>query len=64
MTGVHGVKPPRGAVVITRAYAQGLLGTVETHTATCRSCGWTYANTVRSDVETHKRWHLCPVVKP
>lgn len=47
-----GVQPPRGAVKVTTVDGR--------HTATCAACGWTYTNTVRSDVEQHKRWHRCP----
>ncbi len=56
---MNGVKPPRGAVRITvEVKPAGVLGR---HTATCSSCGWSYSNVVKSDVETHKRWHMCPV---
>lgn len=51
-----GVQPPRGAVKVTTVDGR--------HTASCAACGWTYSNTVRSDVEQHKRWHRCPEEAP
>ncbi len=30
------------------------------YTAFCDRCGWSYSNVVKSDVQTHKRWHRCP----
>lgn len=52
-----GTKPPRGAVVVTTEVKRG--GVVTRHVATCSACDWSYSNSVRSDVEQHKRWHLC-----
>lgn len=51
-----GTKPPRGAVTIatTDSGKDGVK-----HLAECSNCGWCYGNSVRSDVEQHKRWHLC-----
>jgi hypothetical protein len=36
------------------------------HTATCTGCGWTYSNSVKTDVAQQKRWHThsCQEVKP
>lgn len=52
-----GTKPPRGAV---RIVLDERLDGRHRFIAVCKACGWTYTNTVRSDVEQHKRWHLCP----
>lgn len=52
-----GIKPPRGAVVIT---TEPIGPARVRHVATCSACGWTYSNVVKTDVEQHKRWHMCP----
>lgn len=51
-----GTKPPRGAVKVssTDSGKDGIK-----HLAECSNCGWCYGNSVRSDVEQHKRWHTC-----
>jgi len=48
------VQPPRGSVKVSA-------GTDGRYVAACASCGWTYTNSVKSDVDTHKRWHQCAV---
>lgn len=51
------MKPPRGAVrIMSIVFADGRT----VHTAGCDNCSWTYRNSVKSDVEQHKRWHQCP----
>lgn len=52
------MKPPRGAVRITSTGPRDDDRTK--FVAHCSNCGWDYSNFVRSDVETHKRWHQCP----
>ena len=50
----------RGLVKITETEVSGRRWFV----AACTRCGWGYENTVKSDVDTHKRWHRCPEVTP
>lgn len=51
-------------VVVTLIPVEG--NKAHRYQATCIGCGWTYANSVKSDVMQHKRWHthLCTEEKP
>lgn len=49
--------PPRGAVIVGKDGDGRWL-------AECSSCGWSYANVVRSDVNQQKAWHRCPAGTP
>lgn len=56
--------PPRGAVTITEEETGTLSSQnrpVLRYTASCRACGWTYVNSVKSDVQMQKSHHRCPV---
>jgi hypothetical protein len=50
----------RARVVITEAADGGRTR----WTASCTRCPWTYSNVVKSDVQMHKRWHVCPEEGP
>lgn len=46
----------RGLVRITETTVDGR----RIYGAACTRCTWRYSNSVKTDVEQHKRWHLCP----
>lgn len=59
--------PPRGAVTVTSVQMPGhdLRGKpLMRYTASCRCCGWSYSNIVKTDVEGQKTHHLCPAGTP